>query len=199
MSYVEKANGKPFQLGVFHGKRNDVYVYFAEEYPFDFGYKKFGNDPNRQRYLNSMIVEIENHLKNTLGVTEEVEWQFFSHDKDWCMDASNSVLDKDETIGKVEGKFVSLKEVLSNPKTTIRVFQHITSDDTYLYVKYLIENENLMPSFEDFIEQGKCNKQIFKDYIQDPNNDDNWEKLMKIDTNYPFMPFDIVGNPLKQE
>lgn len=197
LGFVEKANGTPFQFGVFHEKRKGVYVYFAEEYPFNFSYTEFKDDPDRQRYLNSLIAEIEGHLKES-GVTEDVEWQIFSHDKDWCVDANNSVLDKSETIGKVKDEFVFLKKVLSNPNTTIRVFQHITSDDTYLYVKYLIENESLIPSFEDFKETGERQKQFFKNYMQQPN-DANWKELMQIDTNYPFMPFDIVENPLKEE
>ena len=161
---VEKANGKPFQLGITHEKRKDVHVYFAEEYPFDFSYTEFDKDSNRQRYLNSLIAEIEEHLKKT-GVTEDVEWHIFSHDKDWCVNKKNSVLNINETIDKVKAEFVSLKNVLSNPNTTIRVFQHITSDDTYLYVKYLIENECLIPSFEDFKETGERQKQFFKNYM----------------------------------
>lgn len=187
-----KTSSSPFKLGIFYAQREDTHVYCAEEYPF--GSNEF--DVDEQRYLNSLLAEIESHLR-TLNVTEIVEWQIFSHDKDWCLNENNSVLDKKETIGKVKNEFVSLKRVLSNPITTIRVFQHITNDDTYLYVKYLIENESLMPSFEVFKKQGDSQKQNFKEYLQHPN-DDNWEKLMKIDTNYPFMPFALVDNPVKK-
>lgn len=184
-----KTSSSPFKLGIFYTKREDTHVYFAEEYPFGFN-NEFGD--GEQRYLNSLIAEIENHLKTTLHVTEKeaVEWQIFSHDKDWCLNESNGALDKEVTIGKVKNEFGSLKNVLTNSNTTIRVFQHITSDYTYLYVKYLIENESPMLSFEDFIQTGK--KQMDKVtelLIKEDFNPADFLKL-KIDPNYPFLDFD---------
>lgn len=187
-----KTSSNPFKLGIFYTQRGDTHVYCAEEYPFGSN-NEFGE--GEQRYLNSLFAEIGNHLNVD---SDKCEWHIYSHDKDWGVSKNNSVLDNKGTIGKVTEGFDSLIKVLGNSNTTIRIFQHITSDDTYLYVKYLIENDSLMPSFEDFIKQGECQKQIFKDYMQNPNNE-NWKKLMGIDTNYPFMPFDIAENPLSQK
>lgn len=190
-----KNTSSPFELGIFKKEEKGTYIYWAEEYPFlDEGFST-----NKQLYLNAIITVVKNDLNNSPIVEKEVLWELFSHDKDWGKNEKNYVLpteEKDKYANTINNNdFPSLKSIVKDERTKIHLFQHVVSDDTYLYVKNLIENDGF-PDFDDFVDKSKEQKRIFMDYLKS-QSDENWRKLMSIDVNYPFMPFDLVNNPIK--
>lgn len=122
-----KNSDNPFKLGIFYKKINvencEFYVYLAEEYPFYSSVLEF--DADRQRYLNALFAEIQEHQKEQTG--QELEWEIYSHDKDWGEDEQENTYQEDaleRILEKTTSEFTSLQAVLQNRQTVIHLFQH---------------------------------------------------------------------------
>ena len=136
--YKNKEN--PFNLGIFYKKINikncEFYVYLAEEYPFFSSVLEF--DADRQRYLNALFAEIQEHQKEQTG--QELEWEIYSHDKDWGENEQENTYQEDALgiiLNKTGSEFTSLQAVLQNKQTVIHLFQH-TNNKIHDNVKTLI-------------------------------------------------------------
>ncbi|MBR6445349.1 MAG: hypothetical protein IKS94_02800 [Prevotella sp.] len=140
---IDKVKQPPFIFGISFYKekydQEDYYVYFAEEFPF----KETAHD--KQRYLNAIVGEIQNHLK-TMNV-DNAGWTIFSHDKDWVDYDANKKMEKSDT--SIDEEFSFLKELFENETTIVYLFTH-TRGIYHKYVQKLITG-GFMP-FDNFKE-----------------------------------------------
>lgn len=180
-----------FCVGVFKRKiENGPTIYITEEFPVERDTKAVFS-VNKQRYLNSIIMEIINDIGD-----KDIEWLILSHDNDWGKEERNySYKKKNRTVDSlvdlsIEVEFDCLKKVVDNLSTVIWLFQHIPEDDIYHYVKRLLEKD--FWELDWYLSAAKDQKSKFKEFLNsiDDIENINMEKFrgLHLIPEIPFLP-----------
>ena len=151
-------------------------VYFANEFPPLSG----ASNEHKFTYLNAILAEIC-AIKKINPI--DVEWEIFSHDRDWgSADFSSHILkDKDcgyAGIGSIKkDDYPILFEIVSAQSTRICLFTHDPlCDMIYLYVQRLL-NGNEFIEYDSFSDKTQSNYELFRGICSAAEGSDRDSKI----------------------